>query len=184
MSNHEKWEKVQRLVIAHKKTKDVLEGEPVYRELHPGTDIARKWPVITAAYSGLEQTLKYLIAAEKHKSIKDLIEFREGNRLPYRTHNVAWLFSKLENPTQEVLRDFYGRYQSLHSYITVDTVDGFLGTVSGQCGQGYQRWRYSLIEDKDRGNPQEQPGGTDCNLGGRASRSRLASNGCGCPTRS
>ena len=159
MSDHEKREKVQRLVTAHKKTKDALEREPVSRELHAGSDIARKWPVITAAYSGLEQTLKYLIAEEKHKGIAELIGFREKNRYPYQTHNVAWLFSELENPAQEVLRDFYGRYQSLHSYITVETVDEFLRIVSEPRGRGYERWRYSLIEDRDREIPKNSPEG-------------------------
>ena len=57
MSREEKIEKVQRLLTAHRKTKQVLENEPVTWELHPGTDIARNWTVITAAYSGLEQTI-------------------------------------------------------------------------------------------------------------------------------
>ena len=62
MTREEKIEKLQRLFTAHKKTKETLEREPVTSEWHPGTDIARKWTVITAAYSGLEQTFKFLIA--------------------------------------------------------------------------------------------------------------------------
>ena len=129
MSGDQRLEKVQRLLTAHRKTKEVVENEPVSWELHAGSDIARKWPVITAAYSGLEQTLKYLIAEEKGKGIAELIRRENGKRSLYETHNVAWLFSELENPTQEVVRDFYGRYQSLHSYITVETVDEFLRMV-------------------------------------------------------
>ena len=75
MTRKERIEKVQRLVTARRKTREALEREPVTRELHPGTDIARRWPVITAAYNGLEQTLKYLIAEEKAYTIEELVEF-------------------------------------------------------------------------------------------------------------
>lgn len=155
MSRDEKLEKVQRLVTAHRKTNEFLENEPVTRELHPGTDMSRNWTVITAAYSGLEQTTKYLIAEEKGLQIPELIDLREDNRKPYRTHDVSDLFTKLAEPTQEVIRDFYGRFQSLHSYITIDSVDEFLRAVSGPQGDGYERWRYALIEN--RGLPRNSP---------------------------
>ena len=157
MSRDEKIEKVQRLLTAHKKTKEALEAEPVTRELHPGTDIARKWTVITAAYSGLEQTIKYLLAEENNHSIAELIAFREGEKYVYRTHDGARLFSRLTEPTQDVVRDFYGRFQSLHTYITVETVDEFLNVVSGADGTGYERWRYTLIEEKEL--PRNSPEG-------------------------
>ena len=147
MSRDEKIEKVQRLLTAHRKTKEVLENEPVTWEVHPGSEIARNWTVITAAYSGLEQTMKYLIAEENAQSIAELIERRGRKKSPYETHDVAKLFSKLAEPTQDVVRDFYGRFQSLHSYITVKTVGEFLRAVSEADGHGYMRWRYTLIED-------------------------------------
>ena len=74
MSRDEKIEKVQRLLTAHRKTKEVLENEPVTWEVHPGSEIARNWTVITAAYSGLEQTMKYLIAEENAQSIAELMD--------------------------------------------------------------------------------------------------------------
>ena len=151
-------EKVQRLLTAYKKTKEMLEGEPVTWELHPGTDIARNWMVITAAYSGAEQTLKHLIAEEHGLTIQELIDFTDPNNVdanehiaktyPYRTHSLGSLFSKLEKSTQDVVRDFFGRYRSLHSYIAIGSADDFLNRVSGRQGTGYERWRYTLIEDR------------------------------------
>ena len=148
MSEDEKIEKVQRLLTAHRKTKEVLENEPVTWEVHPGSEIARNWTVITAAYSGLEQTMKYLIAEENAQSIAELIERRVRKKSPYETHDVAKLFSKLREATKEVIRDFYGRFQSLHPYVNIQTVDEFLGVVSAGDGRGYERWRYTLIENK------------------------------------
>ena len=149
MSRDEKLEKVQRLLTAHKKTKEMLESEPVTREFHPGSDIARNWTVITAGYIGLEQTFKYLIAEENNLSIEELREIREGRKHPYKTHDVSKLFKRLAKSTRGVVRDFYGRFQSLHPYITVGTMDEFLREVSGEGGEGYERWRYTLIEDKE-----------------------------------
>lgn len=158
MTKEERVEIVQRLRVAHKQTKRMLEGEIVALELHPGTDIARNWPVITAAYSGLEQTIKYLIAEEKGCTIQELgdesdptnkqFSSRHNQAHPFRTHNIAWLFSKLGEPTQNVARDFYGRFQSLHPYIRIPQLDLFLQRISGRKGTGYARWRYSLIEDR------------------------------------
>ena len=148
MSREEKLEKVERLRVAHDRTSQVLEDETVERELHPGTDIARNWTVITAAYSGLEQTIKYLIADEKGMNITDLIGLREGKKHPYQTHDLSGLFSRLAQETQETIGEFYARFQSLHSYIQIQCVDEFLAQVSAEDGKGYERWRYTLIEDE------------------------------------
>ena len=157
MSREAKMEKVQRLLTAHKKTSQTLESEPVTHELHPGTDIARNWTVITAAYSGLEQTLKFLIAEKTDLTIAELIDLaapqnvaiheRPVGRHPYRTHDLAWLFSELEQPARDAVQDFYGRFQSLHSYVPIADADEFLTEISGPGGAGYERWRYTLIED-------------------------------------
>ena len=165
MSRDSSIETVQRLLTAYNKTKETLEAEPVTWELHPGTDIARNWTVITAAYSGLEQTLKYLVAEENGLTIPELINFSpsrnadanecQPNTYPYRTHNLGWLFARLQEPTQEVVRDFFGRFQSLHSYIAIRRADQFLNVVSGRQGAGYERWRYTLIEDRPL--PQNSP---------------------------
>ena len=158
MSREARIEAVQRLLTAYKKTKETLEREPITRELHPGTDVARNWTVITAAYSGLEQTLKYLVAVENGLTIPELLDFvvpenADANEYnarthPYRTHNLGRLFSKLKEPTRDVVRDSYERFQSLHSYIAIGNADQFLKLVSGRQGSGYERWRYTLIEEK------------------------------------
>ena len=151
MSRDDKLEIVQRLRTAHRKTSQTLESEPVTHELHPGTDIARNWMVITTAYSGLEQTLKYLIAENANLTIEELIgrpvPQNAANNKRYRTHDLARLFSELEPRARDIVRDFYGRFQSLHSYVPIADVEDFLNEISGQGGVGYERWRYTLIED-------------------------------------
>lgn len=157
MSREDKMEKVQRLLTAQNKTKEMLEGEPVTRELHPGTDIARNWTVITSAYCGLEQTLKYLLADEKGLTIEELIGFssskkgvaqNKARKNSFATHNLSRLYSDLQVSTKNILQEYYSRFQSLHSYIEARKVDDFLERVSGSKGTGYERWRYTLIQDR------------------------------------
>ncbi len=158
MNKLQKGEIVKRLQVAYKKTNEILEREPISRDLHPGSDIARRWTIITAAYSGLEQTLKFLIANEESYTIEELINHRSqsnkkinksiGGRYPYRTHDLARLFCCLEESKKVVIRKYYGQFQSLHSYISIESLDDFLKEVSDLDGKGYERWRYSLIEVK------------------------------------
>ena len=135
---------VQRLLAAHKKSRETFENEPAVHELHPGTAIANIWPTITAAYSGLEQTLKFLIAADKRITIEQLRKCRR-----FRTHDLCSLFSEIPSDMRRTVQDFYRRFQSLHSYLPISTVDEFLDIVSGSEGKGYEQWRYTLIEDTD-----------------------------------
>ena len=72
MSEDERFEKVQRLRTAYERAREVLERQQIVHELHPGTDIANNFVVLTVAYMGLEQTLKYLIAYETGNSIEEL----------------------------------------------------------------------------------------------------------------
>ena len=46
------------------------------------------------------------------------------------------------------MQDFYGRFQSLHSYVPIADADEFLTEISGPGRAGYERWRYTLIEDR------------------------------------
>lgn len=154
MTDIEKFEKVQRLSVAYEKTRILLESQPVTRDLHPGSDIASGWTIIIAAYSGLEQVIKYLIAEENSCTIQELLcnqgQSRNGKNKghSYLTHNLASLFHYLKKETKAIIREYYSQYQSLHSYITFETVDGFLSEVSRGDGKGYERWRYTLIEEE------------------------------------
>ena len=59
------------------------------------------------------------------------------------------------------------RYQSLHRYVETETLDAFLSQISDEDGRGYERWRYTLIDDTPP--PRDQPGGIAGNLGSERS---------------
>ena len=141
MAGDDKEEILQRLKTAFQKTKKLYEDNPIPRDLHQGTNISNHWPIITATYSGLEQTLKFLIANENCQPIQEFL-----NNKTNRIHDLSSLFGQLGNQTKKLLEDDYIQFQSLHWYIPIEDIGSFLAHVSGNDGKGYQLWRYSLIQ--------------------------------------
>ena len=134
---------LQRLKSAQKRSLDAFDKTTVAVDLHPGTQIANMWMFIAAGYSGVEQSFKFLLATEKGMSIEELLNSRD-----YRTHNLSFLFTELDNDAQQSLSEHYEIFQSLHDYIDIVSLQKFLSTTSGSEGRGYEQWRYTLIELK------------------------------------
>ncbi len=141
MTEDSKEEILQRLKTAYKVTKELYEANPIPRDLHEGTNIANHWPLLTATYSGLEQTLKFLIAIENSQSIQDYLKDKSNY-----IHDLSSLYGQLRNENKQILNDYYIQFQSLHCYIPMEDIYSFLKNVSGNKGNGYQLWRYSLLE--------------------------------------
>ena len=143
MSEEERHEKVQRLRTAYARTREVLDRQERVNELHPGTDIGNNFIVLTVAYMGLEQTFKYLIAYERGESIEEIT----APRGPYRHHDLGRLFEGLSEGRKATASEFYARFQSLHLYVPFTNASDFLRHVSGERGEGYEKWRYALIQN-------------------------------------
>ncbi len=142
----EKQQKIAwKLGVAWERTSGILFSGPVALELDTDTYIAQQWNVITSSYSGIEQTFKFLIAVDRSQTVSKLLEDRT-----FRTHNLHCLFGYLADSVKERLRKHFTRFASLHFDDTDDalmSLDGFLNTISENDGKGYEKWRYSLIED-------------------------------------
>ena len=76
--------------------------------------LAQQWLTIGATYSGIEQTLKYLIALQKNLTIDELLVERgivenlgeePEQRTRYRTHELGMLFSRLDDGLTALLID-------------------------------------------------------------------------------
>ena len=46
-----------------------------------------------------------------------------------------------------MISEFYARFQSLHIYVPFLDANEFVGHISGRRGEGYENWRYALIQD-------------------------------------
>ena len=132
-----------RLDSAYTQTRDLSETRPWAHEIVRDYGLGQDWPIVTAAYSGIEQTLKFLIALDRDITIQELIAIPG-----FRTHRLAFLFDHLSCENQRAAQRCYARWQSLHSHVNVTTCEEFLQLLEEDDGGGYQNWRYCLTQDR------------------------------------
>lgn len=127
-----------RLSAAAEITRQIFESRPAGYDVFPGMAIASAWTVLCLAYSGIEQTLKCLIACAQCN--------QESRSLTSAGHNLGLLFDCLDDEARAFVEREYRVFRSLHDYIEGNTAAGFLCSVSGGGNQGYTTWRYCLTE--------------------------------------
>ena len=137
-------EVTQRLWTAQQRTAQSFDRVAIQPDLYQGTEIANKWMYFAAAYSGIEQVYKFLIANHKGMSVAD---WREQAKGKHDHHDIHTLFGKLPEVDRNILSEHYACFRSLHNYIEPDSLDMFLEVISGGRGNsGSVRWRYALVE--------------------------------------
>ena len=149
-----------RLSNAYDKVRSAWESTPPVHELSPSYALSNIWPALTMSYSGIEQTRKFLLARARGLSVAELIALpRSASREPhgsFRSHDLSWLFGQLDPPVRAALEADFRTFLSLYSFIPHDGLDDFLLDISGHRGDGYQRWRYILVEF-DASPPRNSP---------------------------
>lgn len=146
-----------RLRTAHEEIREHHERQPAGFEIIGDIALARQWATIGAAYSGIEQTLKFLIALERDLTVDELLvdkgivenpEREPEKRTKYRIHEVGTLFLRLDRQTREAIEDGYAVWQSLYDYVPISTCAEFLDHIQGDDNKGDRAWRYCLIQGR------------------------------------
>ena len=124
-----------RLQTAYAETLESYTRKPAWIELLRDVALAQQWLTIGAAYSGIEQTLKYLIALQMDFTVDELLVERgilenpreePERRTRYRIHQLAILFRRLDHHTREAVEHDYAVWQSLYDYLTIPRCVEFL----------------------------------------------------------
>ena len=114
---------------------------------------ANLWPIVTLLYSGLEQSLKAVVLAEKHP--EGLRGDKRRKTLRDYGHDLKDVWTRgLSAEARGIIEDHWQEFRALYRFGEIqetETVETFLEGIGGQ--HGYMRWRYSLIEDVDAGEP-------------------------------
>ena len=140
---------------AHAETLEHYARKPTRIELVGDVALAQQWSTIGATYSGIEQTLKYLIALQKDLTVDELLVANgivekpgeEPEQLTrYRIHELGTLFSRLDGRTRETVERDYAVWQSLYDYVPIPTCAEFLEHIQGDDNRGHLDWRYCLIQ--------------------------------------
>ena len=148
-------ETAARLRAAARWSQQTLSVVPPQADLHEGTSLANAWAIITVSYSGIEQSMKFLISQQNHSTVRDWRSSEEGKELG-RSHGLRRIFDALDTEAKLAISEYYERFQSLHSYVSKRTVPTFLDEVS-RGENGYGLWRYVLVEDDPGGPPLNSP---------------------------
>ena len=108
------------------------------------------WSIVTCCYSGIEQAMKCLL------QMRGTYIDKHPNQNGHRHHNIGELFKFLASDEQDIVRNSYAIYRSLHEYIPPETADDFLDAIDS----GYLTWRHFLLEgnDQSRWPPTTHPG--------------------------
>ena len=145
-----------RLQTAFAETLENYTSKPARIELLGDVALAQQWLTIGATYSGIEQTLKYLIALQKDLTVDELLVERgivenpreePERRTRYRIHQLGTLFRRLDRQTREAVEHDYAVWQSLYDYLTIPTCVEFLEHIQGDDNEGHLDWRYCLIQE-------------------------------------
>ena len=144
-----------RLQTAYAEMHESYARKPAWVEILTDVALAQQWLAIGAAYSGIEQTLKFLIALEKDLTVDELLA-KNGivdnpgeqpeRRTRYRTHELETLFSRLDPQTRQSVEHDYAVWQSLYDYLPIPTCAQFLDHIQGDNKKGHEDWRYCLIQ--------------------------------------
>ena len=111
-----------RLRTAYAETHESYARKPAWIEIVGDVALAQQWLTVGATYSGIEQTLKYLIAIQKDLAVDELLVVNgiveklgeePEQRTQYRIHELGTLFSRLDGRMREAVEHDYAVWQSL-----------------------------------------------------------------------
>ena len=129
-----------RLSNAYDKVRAAWESAPPIREYSPSHAISNIWPALVLAYSGIEQSLKFLLARARDLSVSELIklpahESADPPERTFRSHDLSWLFDQLNSDVRSGVEGDFRTFLSLYSYIPFGTLAEFLSEISGKAAK-------------------------------------------------
>ena len=147
MTTAEKCDKVQRLKTWHEEAKEKLER---MTENERESNVSQSWCLFFTGYRRLEHALKFLVPEERQISIKELDQEKGSTGDPdFNTDIIKELFSLLDECTKKVTREYYERFQSLHSYIQVQKLDKLIEVASDQVEKSKEHQSHTVNESDD-----------------------------------
>ena len=140
-------EAAARLRTALRYCQNMLSAIPPRHDLHEGTELANAWALVTVSYSGIEQSLKLILAQRDRLTVSEWRRSATAKRLR-NSHGLRGLFDAIDEQAQETTAEYYKRFRSLHNYISTPSLEEFLTEASAEAssGGGYGLWRYVLVE--------------------------------------
>lgn len=134
-----------RMITACRATRKLVAENPVQCDLSGEHEAAVAWPLVTAAYNGIEQALKMLIQASAVPA-PTLDELRERYG-----HDLQKLYGALDPDDQKHIELHFEEHWSLYEYeklgLDFSTAKEFIAQLNDSDAQlGSIAWRYALLD--------------------------------------
>ena len=133
------------MITACRGTRKLVAENPVQRDMSGEHEAAVAWPLVTAAYNGIEQALKMLQQASAVPT-PTLDELREQYG-----HDLEKLYGALDPDDQTHIELHFGEHWSLYEYERLNlgfgTAQEFIAQLNDSDPQvGSIAWRYALLD--------------------------------------
>lgn len=128
-------EAAARLRAALRYCQHMLCAIPPKHDLHEGTELANAWALVTVSYSGIEQSLKLLLAQRDRLTVSEWRCSATGKRFRD-SHGLRKLFDAIDEQARTTAAEYFKRFQSLHNYINSSSLEEYLAEAS-IGGRGY-----------------------------------------------
>lgn len=134
------------MFTACKRTRKIAAENPVQPDYAPDHEAAEAWPLITAAYNGIEQALKMLLLVPKNARFT----MEQLKKKPF-GHDLEELYGVLEPADSDYIEQHFGEHWSLNEYESLnlgfDTAQEFIAHLNtSQPQEGSLAWRYALLD--------------------------------------
>lgn len=134
-----------RMITACRATRKLVAENPVQSDYSGDHEAAVAWPLVTAAYNGIEQALKMQLQASAAPT-PTLDELREQYG-----HDLEKLYGALDQDDQTHIEMHFGEHWSLYQYKRLNlgfgTAREFIAQLNDSDPQvGSIAWRYALLD--------------------------------------
>ena len=134
-----------RMYTACTATRKLVAENPVQRDMSGEHEAAVAWPLVTAAYNGIEQALKMLLLTPTGSTLTlEDLRSRYG-------HDLEALYGALDSNDQAHIELHFGEHWSLYEYVRLNlgfsTAKEFVAQLNDSSPQvGSIAWRYYLLD--------------------------------------
>ena len=137
-----------RMQTACERTRKIAAENPVRPDLVPDHEAAEAWPLITAAYNGIEQALKMLLLVPQNTAFT----MEQLKKKPF-GHDLEALYGALEPADRDYIEQHFGEHWSVNEYrdlkLGFNTAQEFIAHINkSQPQEGSLAWRYVLLDMK------------------------------------
>lgn len=143
------------LDLAWRRTREMHQASPVEEDMVAAATQINKWPIVSAMFSGIEQTLKLMAVQNRGWDLQK--EAAPGGKLRRKGHHLAHWYRQIDAAKASLIANCWKEYVTFYSPYRgrggetgrliankTEKLESFLEYLTDECS--YEKWRYMLLE--------------------------------------